>query len=152
MRLPDSDGVNYQVRGSVASSSLGLKPSPIGAVAAAAVAFNTAAVAIVSAARTVPAKPVSVVESAFVEAWTIPAICIEANRDILDRRKRFDRRLGAQRRAQRRRLDRALDESPCCQHGRRSKSQKTVHRIDPPWIGPRDMDQRGAHPCCSVRD
>jgi hypothetical protein len=84
----------------------------------------------------VPAKPVSVVEAAFVEAWTIPAICIEANRDILDRRKRFDRRLGAQRRAQRRRLDRALDESPCCQHGRRSKSQKTVHRIDPPWIAP----------------
>jgi hypothetical protein len=120
-----------------------LKPSPVTIAAAvavaAAVALNVAAVALVFAARTVPAQSLSVVETTFVEAWTIPAICVEAKRDILDRRKRFDRRLGTHRRAQRRRLDTALDESPGCQHSYRSKSQKTVHRFDPPWIGPSEI-------------
>ena len=63
--------------------------------------------AIISAARTVPALTSSAVKAAFVEAWTIPAIQVKANGDVLERSKRFARQIGTYRRAQWRRLDTA---------------------------------------------
>jgi hypothetical protein len=83
-----------------------------------------------------PAVTVSAVRAALVEAWTIPAICVKANRDVLDRSNRFDRQIATHRRAQWRRRDGARHEKACRQDGRpRSKSQKkTMHNIDPPWI------------------
>jgi hypothetical protein len=106
-----------------------LNPSSIGSIAAA-VAINIAALTIISAAGTVPAHTLSAMKAALVEAWAIPAIGVEANRDVLDRSKPFDRRIGTYRRAQRRRLDTALHERAGCQGGRRSKGQKkTMHNM-----------------------
>jgi hypothetical protein len=120
---------------------------------AAAVAIAVAAMASISAARAVPAVTLSAVRAAFVEAWSIPAIYVKANRDVLDRRKRFDRQLGTHRRAQRRRRDPARHEGAGRQDGRRrSESQKkTIHDVDPPWIETSEVvDQRGVYSCCSV--
>jgi hypothetical protein len=90
----------------VAAAPLGLKPSPIGSIAAA-VAINIAAVAIVSAARTVPALTLPAMKAALVETWTVPAVRVKTDRDVLDRGKRFDRHTCTHRRAQRKRLDAA---------------------------------------------
>jgi hypothetical protein len=82
--------------GSVAPTPFGLKTNawPIRLMASAVAidaAIATISDATVSDARTMPAVTVSAVGAALVEAWTIPAICVKANRDVLDRRKRFDR-------------------------------------------------------------
>jgi uncharacterized membrane protein YccC len=121
--------------GSAAPAPLGLRPSPIRWIAAA-VAINTAALAIISAARTVPALTLSAVKAALVEAWTIPAVYVKADRDVLDRSARFARQISTYRRAQWRRLDTARHERACCQDGRRRREsqKKTIHDIDPPWI------------------
>jgi hypothetical protein len=112
-----------------------------------AVAIN-AAVATVAAtitmAMTVPAMTMSATKAALVEAWTIPAIGVKADRDVLDRHKRFDRQVCTYRRAQWSRLDAARDESPGRQDRRRRSNcqNKTMHSIDPLWIDPRVLDQR----------
>ena len=95
--------------GSAAPAPLGLRPSPIRWIAAAA-AINTAALAIISAARTVPALTMSAVKAALVEAWAIPAVCVKADRDVLDRRAGFARQFSSYRRAQWRRFDTARHE------------------------------------------
>src|SRR6478672_1063632 len=96
-RGPESDGL---VRGgSVAPTPIGLIPPSVGLLAAS-VAIETATVAVISAARTVPALTLSAAEAALVEARTIPAIHVKAERDVLDRSKRFDCQIGTERRAQ----------------------------------------------------
>ena len=85
--------------GSAAPTALGLKPSPIRLVALAeirlaaptVVAIKIAAATIISAARAMPAQTLSATKAALVEAWTIPAIDVKAEPDVLDRHKRFDR-------------------------------------------------------------
>jgi hypothetical protein len=115
---------------------------PVGLIAAA-VAINAALATIsisvtIPNARTVPAMTLSAVKAALVEAWAIPAIGVKANRDLLDRSKRFDRQIATHRRAQWRRLDAVRDERACRQDRRRrsNSQQKTMHNVDPPWIEP----------------
>ncbi len=116
---------------------------------------HSAAMARTSVASALPALTLSVAKAALVEAWTIPAI-VKAKRDVLDRRKCFDRPIGTHRRAQWRRLGTARHESACCQDGRRrsKRQKKTLHNIDPPWIETlpvvQVVDQRGARACRSV--
>jgi hypothetical protein len=119
---------------------------PIGLMAPAVAidaAMATVSDATISGAMTVPAETLSAMITALVEARTIPAIDVEANRDVLDRSKCFDWQIATHRRAQRRRLDTVLDESPCRQDRRcRCKSQKkSMHNIDPPWIEPSELDE-----------
>jgi hypothetical protein len=118
------------------------KPTPLSLIAAA-VAIKIAAASITSVAGTVPALTLSAVKAALVEAWAIPAIGVKANRDLLDRSKRFDRQIATHRRAQWRRLDAVRDERACRQDRRRrsNSQQKTMHNIDPPWIEPSESDE-----------
>jgi hypothetical protein len=90
----------------------------------------------VANARTVPAMTMSATKAALVEARTIPAIGVKANRDVLDRHKRFDWQIATDRRAQWRRLDTVRDESAGRQDRRRRSNcqNKTMHRIDPLWL------------------
>jgi hypothetical protein len=149
--------------GSAAPTALGLKPSPIRLVAPAeirltapaVVAIKIAAATIISTARAMPAHTLSTTKAALVEAWTIPAIDVKAEPDVLDRRERFGRQTGSHRRAQRRRLDTARHERARRQDGRgRSKGQKnTTHSIDPPWIespGHGSTRSRGSTPSAPV--
>jgi hypothetical protein len=76
---------------SAAPTALGLKPSSIRLIAPAVVAINIAAATIISATRTVPTQTLSALKAALIEAWTIPAIDVKAEPDVLDRHKRFDR-------------------------------------------------------------
>jgi hypothetical protein len=39
----------------------------------------------------VPTQTLSALKAALIEAWTIPAIDVKAEPDVLDRHKRFDR-------------------------------------------------------------
>ena len=136
--------------GSVAPTppfGLNVNAWPIRSMAAAG-AIDIAAAAAISDARTMPALALSAVKAALVEAWTIPAINVKAQRDVLDRSRRFGRQLGIHRSAQWRRLATARHERACCQDGRRrSKSQnKTIHNIDPPWIEPSESKVNGRAP------
>jgi hypothetical protein len=133
----------------VAPAPVGLKVDarPVRVIAAA-VAINAAVAAISISATipntsTVPAMTLSAVKAALVEARTIPAIGVKADRNVLDRSKRFNRQIATHRRAQWRRLDAVRDESACRQDGRRRSNckNKTMHSIDPPWIDPRVLDQ-----------
>jgi hypothetical protein len=96
------------------------RPSPLSLIAVA-VAIKISAASITSVAGTVPALTLSAVKAALVEAWTIPAIHVKANRDLLDLSSRFDRHIGTHRRAQWQRLDTARHES-ACRHDGRSRS------------------------------
>ena len=119
----------------MAPTPIGLMPPSVGLLAAS-VAIETATVAVISSARTVPALTLSAAEAALVEARTIPAIHVKAERDVLDRSKRFDCEIGTERRAQWQRLGAAWHESACSKYGHPgSKSRKNmVHDIDPLWI------------------
>jgi hypothetical protein len=121
----------------MAPTPFSLHPSPV-SLTAPAVAIDITALAIIAAARTVPTLTLSLVKAALVEAWPIPAVCVEAKRYVLDWSKRLNRQIGADRRAQRRRLDTARHERACSQdrHGRCKGQKKSMHDYDPPWIEP----------------